>query len=935
MPNTHFVRSLLTFFLAVIATLILLPVNIAQADGPVKPNPPAKATTPAANSSCNNPIRIMPLGDSITRGNLAGAGDASQEIAYRKDLWDQLQSDDYSLNFVGSATNGQFYENEGFDPHHEGHSGWRADEIAFNILDTGNGGSDWLTNNPADIVLLHIGTNDILQSQTITSTVDDIALILDKIESYDENITVVVAQIINMRPSASNASERLKISQLNEAIAGLVNNRIANGDNLVLVDMENDADLIYQLIPTGDMNDNVHPFATGFTKKANLWASSLENIIALCNTPPHINSTPPVTVTQAEAYSYQVTATGVSTLTFSLETAPAGMTIDATTGLIIWYPIVSGRVSVTVMATNSFGVDRQEFAIEVAAAPICLSTLTNYWHLDETNATLFSDQIGLVNATCAGACPATAPGIIGNGQVFDGNTTSLNVAPNADFDWAANDSFSIAYWVKGVPGQACNASNQVIVGRHENSFNPHWWLGCESGTGNATVVFSDTDDDDDQLLLSGPSITDGNWHYVTFVRNGATNLNSLYVDGLLASSQTRAFSANFASVNEDINIGWLDFPGNGFHFQGTVDELAIFDTALSADEVLQYHAAGQNQHGYCGFYAPKIISVPLLQAAENVEYGYNVNAYGYPAPIYSLLSGPDGMSINPTTGLISWLPTLGLHSVTVQAANANSIDSQMFNLAVGTELVCLPSIQTYWSLNESEGPTYSDLLNQTNAQCASNCPTAATGVAGRGQRFNGSDAGINVPANSRFSWAANDSFSIELWMKAIPNQTCADSNEVFIGRDDTTTNLHWWLGCIADSGALTVVFNDTDADSDQLVMSGQTVTDGSWHHIVFTRNGNTGQNNLYVDGVLNSTKAQTFSAGFTANIKALNIGWLDFPSNGFHFQGWLDEVALYNGVLTPQSIREHYQQSLILGQNYCTPFDSTAIKPIYAPIIAK
>jgi hypothetical protein len=62
------------------------------------------------------------------------------------------------------------------------------------------------------------------------------------------------------------------------------------------------------------------------------------------NRPPVITSTPNTAATVGQPYSYAVQATDPDpgdTLTFSLTTVPAGMTINATTGLIQWTPVAT------------------------------------------------------------------------------------------------------------------------------------------------------------------------------------------------------------------------------------------------------------------------------------------------------------------------------------------------------------------------------------------------------------------------------------------------------------------------------------------------------------------------------------------------------------------------------------------------------------------
>ena len=82
-------------------------------------------------------------------------------------------------------------------------------------------------------------------------------------------------------------------------------------------------------------------------------------------TPPSITSTPGTTAIVGQLYSYDVAATGYPEPTYSLDVWPAGMTIDAATGLIEWTPDTAGDYDVTVVATNTEGQDLQPYTITV------------------------------------------------------------------------------------------------------------------------------------------------------------------------------------------------------------------------------------------------------------------------------------------------------------------------------------------------------------------------------------------------------------------------------------------------------------------------------------------------------------------------------------------------------------------------------------------
>src|SRR5437762_1167902 len=78
----------------------------------------------AASAESNSGVRVMPLGDSITDGfNVPGG--------YRINLWQRLASGGRTVDLVGSGFNGPA---ELGDHDHEGHSGWRIDQIDSNIV---------------------------------------------------------------------------------------------------------------------------------------------------------------------------------------------------------------------------------------------------------------------------------------------------------------------------------------------------------------------------------------------------------------------------------------------------------------------------------------------------------------------------------------------------------------------------------------------------------------------------------------------------------------------------------------------------------------------------------------------------------------------------------------------------------------------------------
>ena len=235
------------------------------------------------SSPVNAAIKIMPLGASITRGSSSGEPDPDYQVSYRKALWDLLVASGYEVDFVGSLNNGLAVFGDSDLSNHEGHAGWRDDEIVEGRPGYGSL-EDWLTAEHPEIVLLHIGTNG------LDTSPDDVKNILDLIEDheskYGEAVWVILPRIIN-RSDYSQPT-----TNFNDNVETLAHDRIDNPgnpaypDKIIIVDMEDGANIDYNLVtddPPGDMWDNLHPFETGYKKMAEVWFLGLQAILPVAD----------------------------------------------------------------------------------------------------------------------------------------------------------------------------------------------------------------------------------------------------------------------------------------------------------------------------------------------------------------------------------------------------------------------------------------------------------------------------------------------------------------------------------------------------------------------------------------------------------------------------------------------------------------------------
>ncbi|HEV7300052.1 MAG TPA: GDSL-type esterase/lipase family protein [Tepidisphaeraceae bacterium] len=116
------------------------------------------ATAAPAEAQASTPVRILPLGDSITQG---GRNDR-EEYTYRQPLFRMLKDAGADFDFIGSTRTGLHgdakwpdHNGEPMDLDHEGHYGWKTAAVRDKL-------AEWMKQYPAapDIVLIHLGTND-------------------------------------------------------------------------------------------------------------------------------------------------------------------------------------------------------------------------------------------------------------------------------------------------------------------------------------------------------------------------------------------------------------------------------------------------------------------------------------------------------------------------------------------------------------------------------------------------------------------------------------------------------------------------------------------------------------------------------------------------------------------------------------------------------
>lgn len=217
-------------------------------------------------------VRIMPLGDSITDGFTVVGG-------YRVPLWYLLQDKGLTdgIDFVGP--NGWYIDGV-CDTDHAGYSGYSIADIPnqrqgiYNFI-------DWLMEEyPADVVMLQIGTNDILSSYELDTAGDRLELLIDSILTYiPEDGMLYVSTIPYMDADVTTYTNAYTAEEMDAAVDAynadlreIVAEKAAAGKPIAQAD-------INSVLTKSDLGDGVHPSEDGYQKMAEYWSGVLEEYL--------------------------------------------------------------------------------------------------------------------------------------------------------------------------------------------------------------------------------------------------------------------------------------------------------------------------------------------------------------------------------------------------------------------------------------------------------------------------------------------------------------------------------------------------------------------------------------------------------------------------------------------------------------------------------
>ena len=216
----------------------------------------------------------------------------------------------------------------------------------------------------------------------------------------------------------------------------------------------------------------------------------------------------------------------------------------------------------------------------------------------------------------------------------------------------------------------------------------------------------------------------------------------------------------------------------------------------------------------------------------------------------------------------------------------------------------------YWRLNETNSPPPADLATNSGSRGAAangfpfdGVAEGQTGIVQNCYRFSNPTLSVtyfgshvDVPFQSAFN--PSGAFSVEFWAKPAQTPTDLFCPVCSLDADENSgSSRDGWVFYATNTWQFKMGGNNGYTAT----LTGGSASANVWHHVVATFDGASAR--LYVDG--SPVAGPTSASGFTPNtVQPLRFGATTLPNRTF--DGWVDEIAIYNSVLSASVIAAHH-----------------------------
>ncbi len=511
--------------------------------------------------------------------------------------------------------------------------------------------------------------------------------------------------------------------------------------------------------------------------------------------------------------------------------------------------------------------------------------LVGDWNMDEPTVGTVHDSSGNNNNGTETAT-AVVSGEINNARSFNGSSSYIQMSSPVV---SSGTAMSVSLWVWN---NSATQSQDVTIFTNQNDTGNYGMIlsRTTSGTSNAWSVFFGGGNGSWYGYGSNTfSIPVGVWTHLVCIVNGTTI--QVYQNGIpIVNYSPGSVNPSFTS-SHNLELGSDTYGASGRFFNGYIDDVRIYNTALSATQ-----AKGLYSYTSATLVLPEDPINPITVTSASPSVG-----------------SPSG-GTNVTVGGTGFF---NAYQRPITITNGGGSVLTDYQVQVTTPIYNETGLLGSWHM---EGNSQDSSGNNNNGTDTSVTYSTSSGEFGQGASFNGSTSSILTP-----KIPLTGSFTIAAWVK-IPSSLGANYNTiVYKGTSGSAVNQNYSF--IIRTSTSKLEFYMGNGSTYNSVLGNTALSIGSWYHVAVTFDGSALR--LYVNGSLDNSTTTTITPtdqGTNTQIgMAIDTG---VTPNGGPMNGYIDEVRIYNRTLSSTEITGLYQAHAADNYQNVRFFDADGITPL-------
>lgn len=205
-----------------------------------------------------------------------------------------------------------------------------------------------------------------------------------------------------------------------------------------------------------------------------------------------------------------------------------------------------------------------------------------WWTGDDTA----EDVMGYSHGALQNGAGFTPGGEVGSAFAFDGVDDSVKVPASSRLDVGAGGGFTVEAWVNT---SNVEAWQPLVEWNNGIAYGVHLWLNVDvdglTGSGGVYANIVGADGAEHRLGSGAARLQPNTFHHVALTFDKETGATQLYLDGV-PTGKPRIFAGITPQTSHNLYLGRR--PGGGYpvtQFSGVLDEVTIYDRALSQSEI--------------------------------------------------------------------------------------------------------------------------------------------------------------------------------------------------------------------------------------------------------------------------------------------------------------------------------------------------------------